>query len=129
MKNEMRIWGRAVRGLALFLVIMGALGTGTFLTAAQAPTTSLAIVNNSSRDVRHLYLSATNDNNWGPDLLDPSTINGGGGTFNLSDVACPGSDIKVIAEDADGCFMYKVVACGQAGTWTITNETTRDCGN
>jgi hypothetical protein len=52
-----------------------------------------------------------------------------GGSFTISNVSCSGSTIKVIAEDQDGCFSYQVVSCSEGATWTITNDTARDCGN
>jgi hypothetical protein len=98
------------------------------LSKAARMATSVTITNNSGREIRHLYLSPTNQDNWGPDLLAPTVISSGG-TYTMSDVACSGADVKIIAEDQDGCFMYRVVSCGQSTTWAITSETTRDCGS
>jgi hypothetical protein len=56
-------------------------------------------------------------------------ISPNGGSFTISDVSCSGSSIKVIAEDQEGCFSYQVVSCSGSATWTITNDTSRDCGN
>jgi len=100
------------------------------LSKAHAPlaSTSITIVNNSNREIRHVYLSPPNQNNWGDDQLGGSVIAAGGGSVTLSDVACNASSIKVIAEDNEGCFLYNTVACSQAATWTITNDAARDCG-
>jgi hypothetical protein len=92
-------------------------------------TTSITIVNNSSREFRHVYLSASDQNNWGSDQLVNSVIPANGGSFTIGNVSCGGSTIKVIAEDQDGCFSYQVVSCSEGATWTITNDTARDCGN
>lgn len=129
MRNDGRGRGRTIQRIAIFLLVLVAMGTGSFLSSAHAPATAVTIVNNSSRDVRHVYLSSTSDNNWGPDQLNPSIISAAGGSFTLNDVACNAADLKVIAEDQDGCFVYKVITCGESTTWTITNESTRDCGN
>jgi hypothetical protein len=52
-----------------------------------------------------------------------------GETFTIPDVSCTGAEIKVIAEDKDGCFFYGVVSCAQSSAaWTITNDLPRDCG-
>ena len=96
---------------------------------AHAPATSITIVNNSVREIHHVYLSATDQNNWGSDQLVHSVIPANGGSFTINDVSCSGSTIKVIAEDEDGCFSYQVVSCSGGATWTITNNTARDCGN
>jgi hypothetical protein len=92
------------------------------------PVTGISVTNNSTREIRHLYLSPVDRNNWGPDLLD-GTIVRNGESFTISDAACTGNEIKVIAEDQQGCFLYGVVSCAQATTsWTITNDTPADCG-
>jgi hypothetical protein len=111
------------------LTVIGILATVPLLLGARSPaTTSITVVNNSSSAIRHIYLSPTNEENWGADQLESSTISPGGGSYTLS-VSCSAADIKVIAEDAEGCFLSQVVTCGQSSTWTITNESGRNCGN
>jgi len=95
---------------------------------ASGPLSGITIVNNSTREIHHVYLSAPDQNNWGPDQLVQSVISPNGGSFTINNVSCNGSTIKVIAEDQDGCFSYQVVSCSGA-TWTISNDTARDCGN
>lgn len=115
--------------LAVLGMFIGMMVFGPLLSKAHAPTTPITIVNNSSREIRHVYLSAPDQNNWGSDQLVNSVISPNGGSFTISDANCGGPSIKVIAEDQEGCFIYKVVACSQSVTWTITNEDGRDCGN
>ena len=119
---------RAIKGSVLVVILIGMLGAVPLLSGAHAPAaTSITIVNNSSRQIRHLYLSPVNQDNWGPDQLGGSMIGSGGGSYTLSDVSCSQSSIKVIAEDQNGCFLYQTVACGQSSTWTITNDLAPDC--
>lgn len=115
--------------LAVLGVFIGMMAFGPLLSKAHAPTTAITIVNNSSREIRHVYLSAPDQNNWGSDQLVNSVIPANGGSFTISDANCSGASTKVIAEDQDGCFIYKVVSCSASVTWTITNEDSRDCGN
>ena len=110
-------------------IFVGIMVSAPLLSRAHPSVTSVTIVNNSSREIRHVFLSPTDQNNWGPDQLNNTSIVSGGGSVTLGDVACNGSTIKVIAEDQDGCFIYQTVTCSQATTWTITNDSTRDCGN
>lgn len=98
------------------------------LFSAHAAGTSITITNNSSRDIRHVYLSPTNQDNWGADQLNGS-IPPGGGSVTLSNVSCSNAGVKVIAEDQNGCFLYQVVACDGERSWTITNDAVPDCGN
>src|SRR5687768_16117292 len=99
-----------IKQLALFAVIIGVLAGLPILSAAHAPSTAVTIVNNTSIQIRHVYLSATTDNNWGSDQLTTAIAVGGSQAVNLS---CSGSEIKVIAEDEDGCFYYEVVSCSE----------------
>ena len=128
MKREIKSRGWNIYGLILLLIVMGTIGISSTMSSASAPTTSVTITNNSSREISHIYLSPTNQESWGVDQLEPSTISAGGGTFTLN-VSCSASDIKVIAEDVDCCFLYQVVSCGQSSTWTITNESGTNCGS
>lgn len=120
--------------LTAFLVMgifIGLMVCAPLLSNAHGPSTStsITIVNNSNRDIRHVYFSPPDQNNWGPDQLGNSVIAAGGGSVTLSDVACNSSNVKVIAEDNEGCFLYHIAACSQATTWTITNAATPDCGS
>ena len=117
------------KALVLFATVVGVLGGSTLLSAAHAPATSVTIVNNSSREIRHIYLAPQDQNNWGADQLGSSVIAAGGGSVTLNDVACSGANVRVITEDQEGCFLSQIVACQEATTWTITNEAIPDCGN
>ena len=113
-------------GLTIFI---GLMICAPLLSRAHGTASSITIVNNSSREIRHVYLSAPDQNNWGSDQLVNSVIPANGGSFTINDVSCSNSNIKVIAEDQEGCFEYQVVSCSENSTWTITNSTARDCGN
>jgi len=110
-------------------VFLGIMVCGPLLTRAYAPATAITITNNSSREIRHVFLSAPDQNNWGPDQLGSSVIAPNGGSATLGNVSCDGPSIKVIAEDQEGCFTYQVVSCSENASWTITNDSARDCGN
>lgn len=122
----------AVFGFAVFTAVLIAIAVTPLMSRAArpetavSPTTTVTIVNNSSKEIRHVYLSATTDNNWGSDQLNSSAI-AIGGSHALS-LSC-GGNIKVIAEDEDGCFYYEVVSCSEDSTWTINSNSARDCGN
>jgi hypothetical protein len=115
--------------LAVLGMFIGMMVFSPLLSKAHAPATAITIVNNSSREIRHVYLSPPDQNAWGSDQLVNSVIAPNGGSFTISDANCSGAGIKVIAEDQEGCFIYKVVSCSASVTWTITNDDSRDCGN
>ena len=97
------------------------------LSSARTQSTSVNIANNSSKEIRNVYLSHVDRDDWSGNQLGESTI-APGGSFTLSNVACDQQQVKVIGEDQDGCFVSTIVNCGDSATWTITNDTARDCG-
>lgn len=46
---------------------------------------------------------------WGPDLLTEATVVKPGETFTTAEVTCGGNEIKIVAEDRQGCFVYGLV--------------------
>jgi hypothetical protein len=114
--------------LAILVILFGIFACVPLLSNAHVSTTAITIVNNSSRAIRHVYLSPPEQSNWGPDQLGSSVIAAGGGSVTIS-ATCNGANIKVIAEDQNGCFLYQVVACSNSVTWTITNDAVPDCGD
>src|SRR5215208_3133233 len=129
MRTRLRKSRLLITSLSVLGIFVGMMVCGPLLSKAYAPSTAITIVNNSSREIRHVYLSAPDQNNWGSDQLMNSVISPNGGSATLGSVSCGGSSIKVIAEDQDGCFIYQVVTCSENVTWTIASNATRDCGN
>ena len=97
------------------------------LSSARSQTTSVNIVNNSSHQIRNVYLSRVDSDEWSDNQLGTTTI-GPGQSFSLNNMACDQQQVKVIGEDQDGCFLSTIVTCGDSVTWTLTNDSTRDCG-
>ena len=121
----------ALATLICALVVVPSLAGAASTTAlTPQPLMTIAVANNSSRDILHLYLSPVDRDAWGPDLFSEGTTLRVGETFTISDAACTGNEIKVIAEDRQGCFVYGLISCAQASAgWTITDATPPDCGN
>jgi hypothetical protein len=126
MRNSDRI--HKTRHLIIICVAVFVSASLPLLSSARSLTTSITIVNASSWEIRHVYLSPSDRDDWGSNQLGESVIPPAG-TFTLSDVACNQSDIKVITEDQNGCFLYQVVSCGGNAVRTITNAESPDCGN
>lgn len=104
---------------------LGALLVAMPIVSTARLQTTITITNNSGLTISHVYLSPVDQNNWGPDQLNNSVI-GPGGSVAIT-ATCEGS-IKVIGEDQDGCFLSTVVSCESDASWTIANDTARDCG-
>ncbi len=120
----------ATKRVALVMIVIGAFAALPLLSIARTSpaTTAITIVNNSTRAIRHVYLSPVNQDNWGPDQLGGASIGAGGGSYTIGNVSCDQS-VKVIAEDQDGCFVYTTASCAESATWTIASDAARDCGN
>lgn len=113
--------------LLVLAVVLVALSTLASLSNASAPPLTITVVNNSGLEIRSLYLSPADNDNWGPDQLNESSISPGATrTLNTS---WDQSTVKLVAEDQDGCFLYATVAASGNPVWTIASDATRNCGN
>ena len=119
---------RNPRGLIIICVALLTVVAVPLLSSARTPATSVNIVNNSSKEIRNVYLSHVGTDDWSGDQLSNGATIAAGQSFTLNNVACDQQQVKVIGEDQDGCFLSTVVTCGDSATWTITNDTARDCG-
>jgi len=109
----------------LFVVLVAFICTASSL--ASAPTLTITVNNNSSREIRHFYLSPANNDSWGPDQLDNSPF--GAGVSRQLNVSWEQSTVKLVAEDQDGCFLQTTVEASGNPEWTIDNNTSRNCGH
>lgn len=113
--------------LALLAVVLCSMGTVLLLHAAPAQSVTLSVVNNSTREIRSLYLSPAENDNWGADQLNESAISAGA-TRTLN-ITWDQPTVKLVAEDQDGCFISTTVNVTSSIEWTISNDAPRNCGN
>ena len=118
---------RIPRSFIIICVALFAVAILPLLSRARTTSTSVNVVNNSSGEIRSLYSSHVNSDDWSASLLGNGSISSGA-SYQVSDVSCDAQQVKLIAEDQDGCFTSTVITCGQSSTWTITNDSTKDCG-
>jgi hypothetical protein len=119
----------AIKRVVSLAAVIGLLAALPLLIGAHPAALSIQVVNNSTGvEVRHIYLSDVNTDNWSADQLGGSVVTAGQ-SFTLSSVSCNQSQIKVISEDQNGCFLTTVVSCTGDPVWTITDSDTPDCGN
>ncbi len=127
MKNSRAKQSR-FRRVAVIVVAFCAFASLPLLAGARARTASINIVNNSGREIVNLYLSHADADDWGSDLLPDSTIPTGQ-SFTIPNVSWDQSQLKVIAEDGNGCFLSTVVSGSGDSTWTISADAQADCGH
>jgi len=107
------------------LILLAVIGL-PLVSNARPLTASIRIVNNSSRTISNVYLSHVNADDWGANQLGESGL-AAGASFTISNLTWDQQEVKVIAEDQDGCFLSGVVTVADNSSWTITNETAADC--
>ena len=118
-------------GLICSIVVVFAMSSLAAVAANRAsrtPSFNITIANNTSLEIRHVYLAHSDQDDWSADQLNASSILAGRST-TLSNISWDQPNIKVIAEDQNGCFFYQTLACEENSTWTISNNATPDCGN
>src|SRR5947207_1852713 len=104
---------RMPRTLTIICLTLVALASMPLLSKARATSTSVNIVNNSSRQIRSVYQSHVNVDDWSGNVLGSATI-GPGQSFTVSNITCDEQQVKIVAEDVDGCFAVTVVTCGNS---------------
>ena len=121
---------RNLRLLIIFCAVVGALSIVSLQSRADrlVSNSSLNIVNNSSRQIVHVYFAPVGTDDWTADQLSAPIAAGSSFTFS-SNYNCGQTQFQVHAEDQDGCFVMTTAACSDKTKWTITNTTARDCGN
>jgi hypothetical protein len=101
--------------------------TALSLPAAAAPSDSVIHVKNKSDwEIHHLFISPTNQDEWGPDHLGKQVI-AVGGSFELHKVPCGTWDVRIVDEDGDECILNSVDICASKEGWVITNDALLGC--
>ena len=126
MKNTILNLRNSIR-LALMATLICSMGTVYLLYAAPAQSVTLTVVNNSSREIRYLYLSPADNDNWGTDQLNESAISPGA-TRTLN-ITWDQASVKLVGEDQDGCFLSTTKSVTSNIEWTIASDAPRNCGN
>ena len=127
MRNSQSVHGRKVRRLAALVAALCVAAALPLLSSARARASSLNVANNSGREIIHIYLAHAGQDDWGANQLGSST-NPPGQSFAISNFSWDQAQVKIVAEDKDGCFLSGVVTLDDGATWTITNDTAADCG-
>lgn len=95
---------------------------------ALAEGVSLAVVNNSSKTIYHLYLSPANDNNWGPDQMGDTQDDtvAPGDSFTLTDIDPGKYDVKLATKSGTECEVDDVEFDADY-KWSVTNAMLNNC--
>jgi hypothetical protein len=112
--------------LLIIIALLSTVSMVSLRSQASTPLATVTISNNSAWEIRGLYLSPVDNDNWGSDQLNGSVISSGG-TYTLN-VSWSQPTVKIVAEDQDGCFLTTIVDATGNSEWTITSNASRNCG-
>lgn len=98
----------------------------TLPSVAAPKKATVRIVNQSQWELHHIYLSAIDDDGWGPDRLGKDVL-AKGEALTIAGIACGLYDVKVVDADGDECIVEEVDLCGNRSHWTITDKDLLDC--
>jgi hypothetical protein len=113
----------ATASLAFALV----LGASAASAKGNKLDSKITVVNQSMWAIHELYLSSTDESEWGPDQLGPTTVIGTGEQFQLNRIPCDSYDVRLVDEDGDECVVGGVPLCADSDTWVITDEDLLTC--
>jgi hypothetical protein len=87
---------------------------------------SVKIINQSKWEIHHVFLSSTDDESWGEDLLEDEIL-AKGDSLTVTHITCDLYDVKVVDEDGDECIIEEVDLCGDESYWKITDKDLLEC--
>ena len=93
---------------------------------ALAEKATVKVINQSKWEIHHLYLSASSEDEWGPDQLGEDVLTKGD-AMTITDIPCDEYDIKVVDEDGDECIIEAVDLCRDKSFWKITDKDLLEC--
>ncbi|GMV28000.1 MAG: hypothetical protein AMXMBFR59_01250 [Rhodanobacteraceae bacterium] len=112
--------------ISSLLLALGAVVAVSGTAAAESSDSKIVIKNKSAWAIHELYLSPTEEREWGEDQLGKHTVNTGD-TFTLTGVPCRAYDVRLVDEDGDECIVEDVGICASSDTWVIDDEDLVGC--
>ncbi|HEX8412174.1 MAG TPA: hypothetical protein VF883_25210 [Thermoanaerobaculia bacterium] len=93
---------------------------------AFAKKATVKVINQSKWEIHHLFLSASDESEWGEDQLGEDVLTKGD-SLTLTAIPCDTYDIKVVDEDGDECVIEAVDLCRDNSYWKITDKDLLEC--
>ena len=110
--------------VVLALAVAVALPLGAETKAKRSA--DVKVTNRTEWEIHELYLSSTDEQNWGPDQLGDEVIKKDE-SFTILGIPCDDYDVKIVDEDGDACVVAKVDICGDNQEWAITTADLLQC--
>jgi hypothetical protein len=113
---------KRVARYALLAAVFAAFALPTFAGGKA----TVKVINQSKWEIHHVFISPTEQEEWGPDQIGENVL-GKGQSFTIHSIPCDTYDIKVVDEDGDECIIEAVELCGQNAYWKITDKDLLEC--
>lgn len=88
----------------------------------------ISVVNESVWEIKAIYISQTDKNEWQENLLKDETLSAGGGAI-IAKAICGIYDVKVVDMDDHACIIKKTNFCDNKNSITITDNSIANCLN
>ena len=93
---------------------------------AWAQSATVKVINQSKWEIHHMFISSSNDEQWGVDQLGDDILTKGD-ALTLTSIPCDVYDIKVVDEDGDECVIDEADLCRDNSFWKITDKDLVEC--
>jgi hypothetical protein len=87
---------------------------------------SVTLANNSSFAIKHIFLSAYDQESWGADQLGADVLESGQ-AVKFEGIECNKYDLRLIDEDGDECVVQDIDLCLEDAQWELTNDNLLAC--
>lgn len=92
---------------------------------AQARRYQLRVQNDSRWDIHRIYMSSSEEDNWGPDQLGRRILRSGT-AHTITDIIPGEYDIRFVDEDGDKCDLRNIPIFKNTN-WVLTNRILLNC--
>lgn len=107
-------------------LLIGAILVCAISAPAFARKATVKIINQSKWEIHHIFLSSSEEEEWGPDQLEDEIL-AKGESLTLKNIPCDLYDIKVVDEDGDECIIEEADLCQDDSYWKITDKALLEC--
>jgi hypothetical protein len=114
--------------MKLVLLAAGILAALTYAAPAYAGDQDFKLINKTGYDIAEVYVSPSNDNEWGDDVMGKDTLDNGESvdiSFSHNQDACHW-DLKVVYTDKDEAVWHDINLCKVSKITIHWDKKTRD---
>lgn len=103
--------------VAFTVLLVGTSATTATMSAKKSSVKVIKVKNTTNFSIDEIYISATDVEEWGDDILDPDEVLMPNETIEV-EVDCGTWDVKLVAQDNSECMIMDITLCN-AALWNI----------